>query len=163
ALRVFYRTVEVTGREHLPRGRPTILASNHPNSIIDPLLVGLFEERQVTFCARDGLFKVPGFGRLLRAVGAVPIRPANDHAVDAFAACREVLRSGGVLSIFPEGKTHANLKVHDIKTGTARIALDAELAELEGLGVHIVPVGLNYLVRQAFRSDVHVAFGRAIP
>ncbi|EDM80448.1 acyltransferase domain protein [Plesiocystis pacifica SIR-1] len=170
-LGLFYRHIEVTGLEHIDAKVPTILASTHPNSIVDPVLVGLSERRQVTFCARDGLFRVPGFGALLRAVGAVPIRRRSDHkggAVDndaAFAECRAVLVRGGVISIFPEGKTHARLRVEPMKTGTVRIAIDtiqayseAELPEL-----HIVPVGLNYLVREAFRSDVHVAFGPPIP
>jgi len=168
AMKAFYRTIEVTGSEHLAGDRPAILASNHPNSIIDPLLLGLVERRQVAFCARDGLFKVPVFGRILRSVGAIPISRPKDHAgkVDnssAFAAARGVLGGGGVISIFPEGKTHHNLKVHQVKTGAARIALDAEAAANGELGVAIVPVGLNYLVRQAFRSDVHVAFGEPIP
>jgi glycerol-3-phosphate O-acyltransferase/dihydroxyacetone phosphate acyltransferase len=181
ALGVFYRRIQVTGLEHLDGHAPTILASTHPNSIVDPLVVGIFEDRQVTFCARDGLFRVPGFGMLLRAIGAVPIRRRMDHGGeaslggpralgggeaqnqaqaqekandDAFAECRAVLARGGVISIFPEGKTHSRLRVEPLKTGVARMALDA--AEH---GVHIVPVGLNYLVREAFRSDVHVAFG----
>jgi len=185
ALRVFYRTVEVTGRENLgARGHehPTILASTHPNSIVDPLLLGILEQRQVTFCARDGLFKIPLFGRLLRAVGAVPIARPEDKPKDgaapsgdpaspppkvdnsgAFAAARAVLEQRGVISIFPEGKTHDNLRVHRLRTGAARIALDAEDKNGWQLGVGVVPVALNYLVRQAFRSDVHVAFGPPIP
>jgi len=193
ALRAFYRTVEVTGRENLGAGssggKPTILASTHPNSIVDPLLLGILEERPVTFCARDGLFKIPVFGALLRKVGAIPIsRPedskgqsqGHDAGADggvvegafakragggndkAFAAAREVLKAGGVISIFPEGKTHDNLRVHRLRTGAARMALDAEAHNDWKLGVGIVPVALNYLVRQAFRSDVHVAFGPAI-
>ncbi|WP_146158471.1 lysophospholipid acyltransferase family protein [Enhygromyxa salina] len=170
SLGLFYRHIEVTGLEHLEQlehGVPTILASTHPNSIVDPLLVGLFEQRPVTFCARDGLFRVPVFGALLRSVGAVPIRRRSDHAAsavdndDAFAACRAVLAGGGVISIFPEGKTHARMRVEPIKTGVARIAIDAERSA-GPLDVHIVPVGLNYLVREAFRSDVHVAFGPPI-
>ena len=166
ALGLFYRHVEITGLEHVDAEAPTILASTHPNSIVDPLLVGLCEQRQVTFCARDGLFRVPIFGALLRAIGAVAIRRRSDHAgpvdnEDAFAECRAALARGGVISIFPEGKTHARLRVEPIKTGVARIAIDAQ-RELAGRKLQIVPVGLNYLVREAFRSDVHVAFGPPI-
>ncbi|MFO7565633.1 MAG: lysophospholipid acyltransferase family protein [Enhygromyxa sp.] len=165
ALGLFYRHIEVTGLEHIDPEAPTILASTHPNSIVDPLLVGLSERRQVTFCARDGLFRVPIFGALLRAVGAVAIRRSSDHAgpvdnEDAFAECRAALARGGVITIFPEGKTHERLRVEPVKTGVARIALDAVR---RGIDVQIVPVGLNYLVREAFRSDVHVAFGPPIP
>jgi 1-acyl-sn-glycerol-3-phosphate acyltransferase len=164
-LRTFYRTIEVTGLEHAVPGVPTIYAANHPNSIVDPLLLGTLEERQVCFCARDGLFRIPLFGRLLREVGAIPLRRRSDHGggavdnADAFAACREVLAKSGVLSIFPEGKTHDRLHIEPLRTGVARIALDAQR---DSIAVHIVPVGLNYLVRHAYRSDVHVAFGKAI-
>lgn len=164
AVRVFYGEVEVTGSEHMPASGPTIIACNHPNSIVDPLLLGVITDRPIAFCARDGLFKVPGFGRVLRAVGAIPIRRRTDHGgttVDnaaAFAACGQVLAAGGVLAIFPEGKTHGHLRVEPIKTGVARIAVETGAQ----LGVRIVPVGITYLVRHAFRSDIHVAFGPPI-
>ncbi|MFO0618979.1 MAG: 1-acyl-sn-glycerol-3-phosphate acyltransferase [Polyangiaceae bacterium] len=170
ALRLFYRTIEPTGLEHLD-GRPgepaipTILACNHPNSIVDPLLLGLFEERQIAFCARDGLFKIPVFGSVLSSVGAIPIKRRSEHASgadnsDAFVAARRVLEGGGVLAIFPEGKTHGNLRIEPLKTGAARIALGVDLGKAGRL--RIVPVGVTYLVRHAFRSDVHVAFGEPI-
>lgn len=170
ALRVFYRTIEPTGLERLdtPAGEapvPTILACNHPNSIVDPLLLGMFEERQISFCARDGLFKIPVFGSVLSSVGAIPIKRRTEHTggadnSGAFIAAQRVLERGGVLAIFPEGKTHGNLRIEPLKTGAARIALGVDLAKAGRL--RIVPVGVTYLVRHAFRSDVHVAFGQPI-
>ncbi|HBQ14902.1 MAG TPA: hypothetical protein DEF51_28505, partial [Myxococcales bacterium] len=68
----------------------------------------------------------------------------------------KALASGKVLVLFPEGKTHGRLRVERLKTGLARIALDAPP------DTQIIPIGLNYLVRHAFRSDVHVAFGEPI-
>lgn len=164
ALHVFYREIEVTGERHVEGDRPTILASNHPNSIVDPLVLSIFESRPIAFCARDGLFRIPGFGALLRAAGAIPLQRRSDHGDGAdnsaaFGACRTCLADGGVLAIFPEGHTHGGIRVTPLKTGVARIALDAVEG---GVDVRIVPVGLNFLVRQAFRSDVHVAFGTPI-
>jgi glycerol-3-phosphate O-acyltransferase/dihydroxyacetone phosphate acyltransferase len=167
AVKVFYGDIEVTGGEHLPATGPIIIACNHPNSIVDPLLLGTVTDRQIAFCARDGLFRIPLFGRLLRSVGAIPIRRRSDHGgasadnSDAFTAAGEVLARGGVMAIFPEGKTHGHLRIEPLKTGTARIAVAAETAS-HGLGARIVPVGITYLVRHAFRSDIHVAFGPPI-
>jgi len=166
AVSLFYSHVEITGVEHLDSEKPTIYAPTHPNSIIDPLLIALFEDRPLRFVARDGLFRIPLFGAVLRAVGAIPVRRRMDQQdgaqadnAGALAACVEALREGGALVLFPEGKTHARLRVEPIKTGAARIALDAE----DGTrGVRIVPVGLNYLVRHAFRSDVHIGIGAPI-
>ncbi|GAB5541111.1 MAG: hypothetical protein SangKO_008710 [Sandaracinaceae bacterium] len=162
AVRTFYSSVEATGLENVDPARPTLYAPTHPNSIIDPLLVALFEERPICFVARDGLFDVPVFGAVLRAVGAIPVARRSDHAGEEvdhgamFSACREALASGKVLVLFPEGKTHGRLRVERLKTGLARIALDAPP------DTQIIPIGLNYLVRHAFRSDVHVAFGEPI-
>lgn len=167
-LRLFYRTIEVTGLDNLDPRYPTILAANHPNSIIDPLMVGILEERAVRFVARDGLFRIPGFGTLLRSVGAVPIYRPSDHAdkpidnTKMFSACRDVLQERGVLAVFPEGKTHGQYKINELRTGVARMALDAERNNDYSLGVRVQPVVMNFLVRQAFRSDVHVAFGTPI-
>ena len=43
-----------------------------------------------------------------------------------------------------------------LKTGTVRIAMDAVAARPD-LGLRIVPVGITYLARHAFLSDVHPA------
>ncbi len=164
AVSLFYSDIEITGLEHVDPSRPTLYAPTHPNSILDPLLLMLFEDRPLRFVARDGLFRVPVMGAILRTVGAIPVRRRMDHGgkVDnagALSACVDVLRAGGVLVLFPEGKTHARLRVEPIKTGVARIALDARAA---GVAPCIVPVGLNYLVRHAFRSDVHIGVGAPI-
>ncbi|MGE0786302.1 MAG: lysophospholipid acyltransferase family protein [Sandaracinaceae bacterium] len=163
-VRSYYSTIEATGSDRVDARVATLYAPTHPNSILDPLLVGLYEDRPIRFVARDGLFDIPGFGALLRAAGAIPIARRSDHGgeVDnsaAFTACLDALRAGGAIVLFPEGKTHGRLRVEPLRTGLARIALDAKE---HGVDVRIVPVGLNYLVRHAFRSDVHVAFGEPI-
>ena len=167
AVKVFYGRVEATGQEHLRGLGATMLTSNHPNSIVDPLLLGLFEDRQISFCARDGLFKIPVFGSVLRRVGAVPLKRRSDYqgqATDnqaAFAAVTDVLANRGVIAIFPEGKTHGHLRIEPIKTGAARMAKGA-IEGNPGLTLDVVPVGITYLVRHAFRSDVNIAFGPPI-
>ena len=39
ALRWYYRDIHVEGLERIPRHRPLILAVNHPNALVDALLV----------------------------------------------------------------------------------------------------------------------------
>lgn len=38
AIRLYYRRIEVVGRDHLPNTGPAILVSNHPNSVMDAIL-----------------------------------------------------------------------------------------------------------------------------
>lgn len=57
AVRTFYSTVEATGLENVDTHKPTIDAPTHPNSIIDPLLVGLFEDRPIKHRDRMAFLK----------------------------------------------------------------------------------------------------------
>jgi 1-acyl-sn-glycerol-3-phosphate acyltransferase len=163
---VFFRTVEVVGGEHIPAEGPVIFVGNHPNSLLDPVLITVTCRRKVHFAAKDVLFQSPFLRVILRVMGAVPIKRRMDHGdgpVDnssAFAALFEVLRGGGAFGIFPEGISHAKSELAPLKTGAARIALGAA-AEGEGSGqpVQVVPCGLNYYRRTRMRSRVLVQFG----
>jgi 1-acyl-sn-glycerol-3-phosphate acyltransferase len=170
--RVFFRQIEVAGLEHVPRTGPVLFAGNHPNSLIDPILIITTCGRKVHFAAKDTLFK----GRLMRAVlrglGAVPIKRRDDHdgaprdsqpstggPVDndaAFSAMFAVLREGGAIGIFPEGLSHDESQLARLKTGAARLALGC------GAPVQIVPCGLTFIHPKRFRSRVLVQFGPPI-
>ena len=137
--RVFFRQIEVVGLENIPATGGVLFAGNHPNSLIDPILIITSCGRKVHFAAKDVLFK----GRLMRAVlgglGAVPIQRRDDHdgsarrdptgpapasAADneaAFAAMFAVLESGGAIGIFPEGLSHDSSQLARLKTGAARL------------------------------------------
>src|SRR5205085_2315920 len=74
-------------------------------------------------------------------------------------ANRERLASGGAVCIFPEGISHSDASMRELKAGAARIALDFAAAHEE---LRIVPVGLHYDAKQRFRSSVLVRFGEPI-
>jgi glycerol-3-phosphate O-acyltransferase/dihydroxyacetone phosphate acyltransferase len=159
--RVFFRQIEVVGLENIPASGPVLFAGNHPNSLIDPILIITTCGRKVHFAAKDTLFK----GRLMRAVlgalGAVPIKRRDDHAgaTDndaAFTAMFDVLRDGGAIGIFPEGLSHDDAHLARLKTGAARLALGSPVP------VTIVPCGLTFIHPKRFRSRVLVQYGAPI-
>jgi 1-acyl-sn-glycerol-3-phosphate acyltransferase len=51
-VRLYYPTIEVSGAEFIPRIGPVLLAANHANSLIDPVIVGLAANRPVRFLPR---------------------------------------------------------------------------------------------------------------
>jgi len=114
ALRWFYRDVEVVGLERLPSSGPALLASNHPNALVDALVIGCTLRRPVTLTAKATLLENPLTRSLLRAAGVVPLRRASDDArsgaggmldpsrnANAFAAVLDVLEQGGIVLLFP--------------------------------------------------------------
>ena len=76
--RFFFRTIEVVGRDRVPREGAVIFVGNHPNSLVDPVLITTTCGRQVRFAARDGLFSTP-VRPILWALGSVPIRRKEDQ------------------------------------------------------------------------------------
>ena len=163
--RIFFRTVEVVGTEHVPAGGPVIFVGNHPNSLIDPVMILTTCGRRVSFAAKDTLFASPFLRPFLAATGAVPIKRKMDHAAGpldntaAFDALFAVLEQGGAFGIFPEGISHTSSELAPLKTGAARIALGA--AE-KGIPVRIVPSGLIYKKRERMRGRVLVQFGKPL-
>jgi 1-acyl-sn-glycerol-3-phosphate acyltransferase len=167
---LFFRRVEVSGVEHVPETGGGILIAWHPNGLVDPALIISCFPRRVVFGARHGLFKWPVIGRLMRALGTVPIfrasdlkdaddetrRKANRKSLDAMA---QAVCDGGFAALFPEGVSHDDPFLQELKTGAARLYYRAkQLCDQNGVPPVIVPVGLHYDNKTAFRSDALVEF-----
>ena len=162
AIEVFYRRVEVAGLENVPRDAPVIFAVNHPNGLIDPLFVLCYAPREVSFLAKAPLFRYPLIGWFVKLFDSIPVYRKQDNVAgsneETFARAREILEHGGGVAIFPEGTTHSDARLRELKTGAARIALGASLPNLT-----IVPVGIYYSAKGTFRSDTLVLFGAPLP
>lgn len=132
-LRALYR-VRIEGREHLPRRGPVILAANH-RSFLDSIFIPLVLRRRVTFVAKAEYFDDPKTAWFFRAVGQIPIRREGGSASEgALAAATDVLETGGVFGIYPEGTRTRDGFTHRGHTGVARLAMRT--------GAPVVPVGL---------------------
>jgi hypothetical protein len=77
---------------------------------------------------------------------------------EMFAAVSAALAAGDAICLFPEGISHSSGRLEPLRTGAARMALDAERA---GTRVALVPVGLNFDRKTTFRSRATVVYGRA--
>lgn len=166
ATKLYFVEIEASGREKIPSQAPIIFAANHPNSIMDTVILGTQTHRQIHYMARSMLFKNPLVATLFNHCGVIPIHraPQQDGAsnADAFDSAFGVLARGGCVGIFPEGQNSLEREVLRVKTGTARIALGAERENNYQLGVKVVPVGLNFENRDRFLSTVLVRFGTPI-
>jgi len=136
--KVFYRKVEVLGEVELPEsGRPL---------------------------ARSGLFKFP-MKVVLGLIGAVPVyRPQDGRSKvsensNMFRKCHALLGNNECIIIFPEGQSHSDPHLHQLKSGAARIALGSQ--ELNGCAT-VIPIGLTFTRKGQFRSRVLVHFGNPV-
>jgi len=163
----FFKPVDVRHLERVQAGGPVLLCINHPNNLIDSLVIGAALRRKVHYLAAAALFRNPLAGRFLRACGAIPVYRKEDDPdktapnAAAFAACSQSLDRGCLVAIYPEGTTHAEARIHRIKRGAARIALSHEAARPGELS--LVPVGLTFEARKSFLGRVLVSFGEPIP
>jgi 1-acyl-sn-glycerol-3-phosphate acyltransferase len=158
-----YARVEVADAGRIPRAGPTLLVANHTNSLADSLALVLASPRQVAPLAKAPLFQSRFLGPFLRAVNAVPVYREQDVAENAgrgvranlatFEACRARLRDGRALVLFPEGVSQPQPRLLPLRTGAARIALDACVP------VTVVPVGLVFEPPAGRRGGVLVAVG----
>ena len=163
----FFRSVDVRHPERVPADGPVLLCINHPNNFIDSLLVGGAIPRKVHYLATAALFRNRLVARFLLACGAIPVYRKQDDPdkmgqnANTFEACHKAFAEGRLVAIYPEGTTHAEVRVQRIKTGAARLALGYE-AERPG-ALRMIPVGLNFDARKSFRARVLVSFGPVIP
>lgn len=195
ALRLFFRRIEAANVGRVPREGAIIFVLNHPNGLVDPALVFVSLPRRVSFLAKSTLFSIPVGGFLLRTLEALPVYRRIDAPGEmaknqrTFQACRNLLKRGRCVAIFPEGVSHDETKLQPIKTGAARIALGAlgvggqpsesgqslvvggQLKKSDDnrqrttddgqINLKIMAVGLYYTSKTAFRSEVLIRYGES--
>ena len=167
-LRIFYPDTVTFNKERFRFDRPTIVVSNHPNTLLDAVGVAAGVKKRVFFLVNAGLFKHPIANWILNHFFCIPVMRKKDAAVKkvdndvSFKRAFEHLAGGGNMYIAPEGTSFLEHRLRPVKSGTARIALGAEAANDWELGVNILPVGLTYSAGNLFRSRLVVNVGEPI-
>ncbi len=167
ALWIFFRKIDIRGRHLVPQQRPIMFVANHPNVMLDVLLLGASVPGAVPrFLGKSTLSKRRMYAFFLKHLGMIPLARSQDEDTrlgrnqDMLRAAGQVLKSGHSLALFPEGSSQAPRRVRPLKPGAARIALRA--LDESAADVCIVPVGLAYADPEHFRSDVAIHFGTPI-
>ncbi len=93
--------VKITGKEHIPYGKPYVVAINHV-SIFDPPLAGAFWPEQLEIIGASDVFDKPGQGQVLRFYGVIPVH-RGEYDRSLFTRIISVIRAGYPLLIAPEG------------------------------------------------------------
>ncbi|HMQ46750.1 MAG TPA: 1-acyl-sn-glycerol-3-phosphate acyltransferase [Saprospiraceae bacterium] len=167
-LRIYFPKTTVVNGDRFRFKRPSIVVSNHPNTLIDPLNAAWRVPMVVHFLAYVGLFKHWFTNWLFNTLYCIPVtrqQDANGNSPkneNSFEACYTFLGNGGCLYIAPEGTSYMERRLRPVKTGTARIALETEKRHDYDLGLSILPVGLTYDQPDRFRSRLFIKTGAPI-
>lgn len=111
--------------DRVPRTGGVLIVSNH-QSYFDPVAVGQALPREISFMARDTLFRNPVFGRMIHSLNAFPVRRG---AADV-GAVKEILRrlrDGWAVVIFPEATRSPDGRLGRINPNSLAIAKRAEV------------------------------------
>jgi glycerol-3-phosphate O-acyltransferase/dihydroxyacetone phosphate acyltransferase len=169
-LHIFFRRLEVEGRQMVPVAGPVLLVPNHTNALVDPLVLMIVLRRRLTITAKNVLARNPLLGLLMSRLGVVSFHRREDvgkgadprQNVQSLQRCRHILAERGALCIFPEGISHSDPKLRPFHLGPARVALDFVRRDGNPGALKVLPVGLLYTGKDQFRSEVWVRFGGAM-
>tara|TARA_B110000046_G_scaffold178738_1_gene206952 strand:+ start:461 stop:1783 length:1323 start_codon:yes stop_codon:yes gene_type:complete len=167
AIYSYFRRVTILGKEHIPAQGPVIFVANHPSALMDPLVVITGIKRRINPIAAAEFFGGEFKTWILKnKFHMIPVYrpdlakdPSKTNNTDMFTHCHQLLLNQGALLIFPEGTSETDKGIRNLKTGAARIALEAERLSKNKISVQIIPIGLNYSNSHQFRSDLFVKVG----
>lgn len=142
---------KVYGIENIPENGGIILAGNHKNAV-DPVMIMNATNRRVYFMAKKELFK--GFhGWIFKRIGLIKVDRSKNNPLAVIEA-ENLLKSGGVLGIFPEGtRNKTDDYILRFRMGTVSIA--------KRVNVEIVPFAIKGTYK-LFRSTIQIEFGKPI-
>lgn len=123
--------IRIHGKENLAGDAPRIFASNHVSWFDVPALARILPRYK--FVAKAELFKVPIFGKGMRAAGMIELQRENRKAAfGAYEVAAERIRAGNSVVVFPEGTRGHEYPLRPFKKGPFVLAIAA--------GVPIVPI-----------------------
>lgn len=169
---------EYTGLENIDRTQPRIFVANHQSFLDMPLLAGL--PFNMKWLSKDGMFKIPGVGTMMRLGGHVGIKRGTTGAALALDRLKPYVRAAVPVMIFPEGTRSKTGQMSAFKNGAFLLSRETEAA-IQPLVIHgthaLLPPGTwvfkssgiirlsvlpafhpnDYATLDAFREAVYVA------
>jgi 1-acyl-sn-glycerol-3-phosphate acyltransferase len=144
---------------------PLLIASNHPNSFLDAIIVGTLFRSPVYSLARGDAFAGRFITKILRSFNMLPVYRVSEgienleHNYTTFDACEELFEANKIVLIFSEGGCTNEWHLRPLKKGTARLALNAWE---NNIPLKVLPVGINYSSFRFFGKNVFLNFGSII-
>jgi 1-acyl-sn-glycerol-3-phosphate acyltransferase len=144
-IKPFFLRLQIEGEEHVPATGGCVIACNHTRGP-DYVIVGYASPRQIYYMAKAEIFAYhPLLAKLVASAGAFPVHRGRGDT-NAIDQAIEVVRSGHVLGMFPEGTRSRTGALQRAKLGVARIALGAQAPI-----VPVVVIGSEAVLRDVLK------------
>jgi glycerol-3-phosphate O-acyltransferase / dihydroxyacetone phosphate acyltransferase len=167
SLKIFFKKIFVSGIEHIKIDKPQLIASNHPNGFLEPLIMACYFPKDLHFLVRGDVFDKKWLRPILISTHQIPIFRFRD----GFSKLREnagtmdesfkILMENKNLLIFAEGGTESVKKLRPLQKGIARIAFQVLEKDPE-LDLEIIPTGINFTYPTRFNKEVMLQVGEPI-
>jgi glycerol-3-phosphate O-acyltransferase / dihydroxyacetone phosphate acyltransferase len=165
---LYYRRIVFKNKERLREEGPLLIISNHPNTLVDPLISLMWARERCFLLANYSMFKHPVSNWLLSRLYCIPVKRPQDvdgqvvNNDKAFERCDIHLHDNGSIYIAVEGTSFPERHIREFKTGTARIAFSAESKRDFNLNLRILLVGITYFDGLKPNTDIMVNIGEVI-
>ena len=149
----------------LKKSGPLLLASNHPNSFLDAVILDILFQKPIWSLTRGDVFRNVFISKILTALKMFPVYRVSEGAenlnsnYETFEDCKKLFRENGIVLIFSEGKCVNEWHLRPLKKGTARLAMNSWE---ENIPLEVLPVGINYSSFRRFGKNVMINFGNII-
>jgi 1-acyl-sn-glycerol-3-phosphate acyltransferase len=164
-IQLYCRKIIINKPELLKIKGPVLLASNHPNSFLDSVILDTLFKQSVWNLARGDSFINKTIKKIFASLKILPVYRTSEGIENisenykTFEDCISIFRQKGIVAIFSEGKCMNEWHLRPLKKGTARLAIKAWE---KGIPLQVLPVGINYSSFTRFGKNIFLNFGEII-
>lgn len=169
SLTSFYKRIKVKNKKTLEADVPMILALNHPNAFMDPVVFSLVAyPPKYNYLARGDAFKSGLAKYALESIGLAPIYRIQDGGkeglqknTETYKKVNELLGKRKKIMVFAEGLCVQERRLRPIKKGVPRMVFGA-MDEINNPDFLVVPIGVNYSNASKVGSSLFYNIGEPI-
>ncbi len=167
--KLWYKDITIVGKENLDKKTPTILAINHQNTAMDPLVLCGTILPQITWLARADLYEKKALLPIFHCFKILPIFRQRDGVKSlekndmVFRKVVEVICAKKLVGLFPEGTHWGFRRLRQTRKAIPRIVCMAAEQNNYDIDININPVGIYYEDYIDVRSNLFIKVGEPIP
>lgn len=168
SLRLFCADIFIHDKQAFQQKGPLLIASNHPNSFMDAVIVATHTSAKTYILVRGDVFTNKWADLILRFLGCIPIFRIGDGRTKlgqntlTFQECLRIFEQGNNVLIFSEGNCENEWRLRPLGKGTARLAFMSWQSPGIAAQLKVIPAGFTYSHFNGVGKKVILLTGKTI-